>query len=337
MTATKALYAGLLLSGIACGASAAPYLVTDRWPVGGDGGWDLLTVDSDAHLLYLSRATHVTVVDTATGRPVGEIPDTPGVHGIALAPDLNRGFVSAGKANAVKIFDLRTRRVLGTVAVGAKPDAILYEPQARRTVVFNGHSDSATVIDATDGRLVGTIALGGDPELARTDGAGHVYVNLENRSQLAAVDIARLKVSARWALPGCEGPTGLALDAQHHRSFSACANAVLAILDTVSGRPIATLPIGKGVDGAAFDPGTQDVFAPSGEGTLTVVHEIDPDHFAVTQTLATARGARTIALDARAHRLYLPTARFGSAPAGHRKPPVLPGSFVVLVVAARGS
>jgi len=333
-----ALPASLIcLSGIASGASSASYVIADKWPLAGDGGWDYPAVDAGAHLLYLSRATHVMVVDTTTGKALGEIGDTPGVHGIALAPDLGRGFISAGKADLVKVFDLRTREVLASIAVGSKPDAILYEPHTRRVVVLNGHSDNATVIDAASNKVLATIKLGGGPEFARTDGLGHVYVNIENKNELAALDIEALTVTAHWALPGCDGPSGLAFDAVHHRSFSVCANAAMTILDTQSGKSIATLPIGMGVDGAEFDPESQNAFSANGDGTLTVVHEIDPDHFAVSQTLSTPKGARTIALDAQTHRLYLPTAAFGPVKPGvldaHPKPPILPGSFFVLVVA----
>jgi DNA-binding beta-propeller fold protein YncE len=288
--------------------------------------------------LYLSRATHVAIVDTVNGKIVGDIADTPGVHGIALAPDLGRGYISVGKADKVKVFDLRTRDVVATIAVGSKPDAILYEPQTHRVVAFNGHSDNASVIDTADNAVLKTLALGGAPEFGRSDAAGHVYVNLEDKNELAAIDLAALSVTARWALPGCDGPSGLALDAAHHRSFSVCSNAVMVILDTQSGKWVATLPIGHGADGAEFDPGLQNAFSSNGDGTLTIVHESDPSHFAVAQTLATAKGARTLALDTDAHRLYLPTASFGPVQAtaldDHPKPPILPDSFVVLTVAA---
>jgi YVTN family beta-propeller protein len=322
---------------IASGAHAADYSVAEKWALGGDGGWDYPSVDPGAHLLYLSRATHVAVVDTTTGKIAGDIADTPGVHGIALAPDIGRGFISAGKANQVKVFDLRTRGLVASIAVGSKPDAILYDPHSRRVVAFNGHSDSASVIDSATNKVVATIALGGGPEFARSDGAGHVYVNLEDKNELAAIDMESLTVTARWALPGCDGPSGLALDLAHHLSFSVCSNAKMAILDTQSGKGIATLPIGNGVDGAEFDPDSQNAFSSNGDGTVTVVHESDPEHFAVIQTLITAKGARTIALDPNSHRLYLPTASFGpmssAAADEHPKPPILPNTFVVLVVA----
>ncbi len=326
-----------LLCAIASAANAADYAVAEKWPLGGEGGWDYPSVDPGAHLLYLSRATHVAIVDTRGGKIVGDIADTPGVHGIAIAQDLGRGFISAGKANQIKVFDLNTRQVLASIEVGSKPDAIVYDPHTHRVVALNGHSDSASVIDPAVNRVVKTIALGGGPEFARADGAGRVYVNLEDKNQLAVLDMASLQVTARWALPGCDGPTGLALDVIHQRSISVCANAALVVLDTAGGKHIATLPIGHGVDGVEFDPAVANAFSANGDGTITVVHEADPDHFAVVQTLGTAQGARTIALDPQTHRLYLPTASFGPLKAGpldaHPKPPILPDTFMVLVVA----
>ncbi|MGO8975119.1 MAG: YncE family protein [Steroidobacteraceae bacterium] len=330
----------LLIAGMAIASDGAPYVIAERWALGGDGGWDYLSVDGGAHLLYLSRATHVAIVDLATGKIAGDIDGTPGVHGIALAPDLGRGYISAGKANQVKVFDLNTRQVTASIDVGSKPDAILYDRHSHRVVVFNGHGDSATIIDAVAGKLVATLNLGGAPEFARSDEAGHVYVNIENKNELAAIDIDVPAVTAHWALPGCDAPSGLALDAAHHRSFSVCSNAAMAILDTQSGKSLATLPIGHGVDGAEFDSASQNAFSANGDGTLTVVHEADPDHFSVVQNLATANGARTIALDAVTHRIYLPTASFGSISPSlldpHPKSPILPNSFVVLVVAPAG-
>jgi YVTN family beta-propeller protein len=332
---------GGLLAGTAPGgaspAGTASYRVAEKFPIGGDGKWDYPSVDSSTQRLYLSRGTHVIIVDTQSGHIAGDIADTPGVHGIALAPALGRGYISVGKADQVKIFDLKTFAVIASVEVGAKPDAILYEPVTRQVFVFNGHSNNASVIDAASSKVVATIALHGAPEAARADGAGKVFVNLEDTNELVSLDAQRQRVSGRWPLTGCEGPTGLALDSAHRRSFSACANKKISILDVDSGRSIATLPIGAGVDGAEFDADTANAFSANGEGTLTVVHEEDPEHFAVVQTLATARGARTIALDASRHRLYLPTARFeGTAsPTEETKGPIVPGSFFVLVVDAQ--
>jgi YVTN family beta-propeller protein len=318
-------------------AGAVPYQVAQRFPLGGDGGWDYLSVDSTQHLLYLSRATHVAILDTQTGKVVGDIGDTPGVHGIAIAADLHRGYISAGKADQVKVFDLNTRKIIATIAVGSKPDAILYDQGTRQIFAFNGHSDNVSVIDASTDRVVDTVALGGAPEFGRPDGDGNVFVNIEDKNQLVWLSAKTRKVMARWSLPGCDGPTGLALDADHHRSFSVCANAVMTILDTVTGKAIAILPIGKGVDGADFDSESQNAFSANGDGTLTIVHESDPDHFAVIQTLSTAQGARTVALDPATHELFLPTANFGPAKPtlldAHPKPSILPDSFFVLAVA----
>jgi DNA-binding beta-propeller fold protein YncE len=325
---------GVGLMGLAGLAHAGSYAVAEHWALGGEGGWDYPSVDSQAHRLYLSRATHVLIVDTATGRRIADIADTPGVHGIAVAVDLGRGYISEGKANAVKVFELATGKVLADIGVGAKPDAIVYDAKTHRVLAFNGHDDSASVIDARSNAVVKTLALGGAPEAAGSDGAGHVFVNLEDKNQLAAIDAETPAVTAHWTLPGCEGPTGFALDAAHHRAFSSCANAVMAILDTTSGRSLVTLPIGKGTDGAEFDPSLQNAYSANGEGTITIVHESDPEHFSVLETLPTARGARTIALDPATHRLYLPTAEFGTLPAGskEKRPPILPDTFEVLVI-----
>jgi YVTN family beta-propeller protein len=330
----------LALAGAAAAAAAGgkPYAVVRHLPLGGEGGWDYPSVDPKTHLLYLSRADHVSVVDTRGGKEIARIGDTPGVHGIALAPELGRGFISAGKADQVKVFDLKTRAVLATVPTGAGPDAILYDPASRRVFAFNGHGQSVTVIDAKSAAVVATLPLGGKPEFARADGRGMVYANIEDTAELVAIDAKAATLKARWPLPQCEEPSGLALDAAHRRSFSTCGNQTLAILDIDSGRAVANLPIGSGVDGAEFDPARQSVFSANGEGTLSVVLERGPDDFVVQQTLQTRRGARTIALDAATHKLYLPTAEFGPAPepsadTPHPRPKVLSGTFEVLVVA----
>jgi DNA-binding beta-propeller fold protein YncE len=317
---------------------ASEHRLVDRWALGGDGGWDYPTVDSAAHRLYLSRATRVAVIDTRTGKAIGEVPDTPGVHGIAVAADFHRGYASAGKANAVRVFDLDTLRPIDSIPVGAHPDAIVYDPASHEVVTLNGEDNSASVIDVAKNKVIGTIALPGAPEFARSDGAGHVFVNIEDKNEVAVLDLASQKVTAVWPLTGCERPTGLALDARNSRSFSGCGNAVMVVSDTRLGKSIATLPIGHGVDGVEFDALLQNAYSANGEGTLTVVHEgPDPEDFAVAETLPTARGARTIALDAATHRLYLPTAQFGPTPAASAetprpRPPILPDTFEVLVV-----
>jgi YVTN family beta-propeller protein len=327
----------LLGLGFNAAADDSSYFVMGRLAIGGDGGWDYPSVDPNTHLLYLSRADHVTVVDTVSGKSIGEIPDTAGVHGIALAPELNRGFISCGKSNTVKVFDLKSRTLLASVATGDGPDAILYERHTERVFAFNGRGRSVTVIDAKTNIVVATIPLGGKPEFARADGRGGVFVNIEDTAELGMIDARSAVLKARWPLPNCAEPSGLALDAAHHRSFSTCANQILAVTNVDSGQSVASVPIGKGVDGGEFDPMTQNVFSANGEGTLTVVHEGSPDHYTVQQTLSTQRGARTVALDSATHRLYLPTADLSPPPPAndantHPRPTAIPGTFVVLVV-----
>ena len=309
----------------------------NQYKVGGEGGWDILTVDPDTHRLYYGRGTRMQVLDLETGKVIGEIPDLPGIHGVALAPGLNRGFTSNGRDSSVTIFDLKTLAVLGRVPVGRNPDAIIYEPVTKRILVFNAGSRSATAIDAASGTVVGTVALDGRPEFAVADGRGKVFVNLEDSSAVAGFDAKSLKVESRWPLVGGEGPSGIALDRVHHRLFSVCGNEKMVVLDSRTGKVVASLPIGKGPDGAEFDPGTGLAFSPNGEGTLTVIHEDSADKFSVVGTVTTQRGARTMALDPKTHRLYLAAASYGEAPAPtadrpHPRPPMLPDSFVMLVL-----
>jgi DNA-binding beta-propeller fold protein YncE len=337
MKHSRYLLLALLALSLHARAEDVPYRMTGRLAIGGEGGWDLLSIDPSTHLLYLSRADHVTVVDTASGKIAGEIADTPGVHAIALAPELNRGFITCGRANVVKVFDLKTRAVLASVPTGDGPDAILYEPGTQRVFAFNGRGKSATVIDARSNAVLATIALAGKPELARADGRGNVFVNIEDTAELAQIDARAASLKARWPLPKCEEPSGLALDAAHRRGFSTCGNQILAVTNLDSGRSVASVPIGKGVDGGEFDPATQDVLSANGEGSITVVRELGPDQYTVLQTLDTQRGARTIVLDTATHRLYLPTADFGPVPPvtaenPRPRPPPVPGTFVVLVV-----
>jgi DNA-binding beta-propeller fold protein YncE len=330
----------VLTTAVIAAAQPAPgnYRFARPLPIGGEGGWDYLTVDSAAHRLYVSHATRVVVVDTEKNAVVGEIPDTLGVHGIALAPDLGRGFVSSGRAGAVVIFDLKSLAVIATVKVtGENPDAITYEPLSRRVFTFNGGSDNATAIDAASGQIAGTVTLGDKPEFAVADGKGRIYVNLERTSKLAALDARTLKVDSVWALAPCEEPSGLAIDREHRRLFSVCRNKLMAVVDADNGRVITTLPTGSGTDGAAFDPANALAFSANGEGTLTVVHEDSPEKFSVVGNIATKRGARTLALDERTHRIYLPTAQFGPPPSPtaerpHPRPSIVPGTFEILVL-----
>ncbi|MGY4515953.1 YncE family protein [Lysobacter sp. HA18] len=332
------LSAALVLAGCASsGAANTSYAVVSHWPVAGAGHWDLLDVDSQAHRLYVSRGDRVQVIDTDSGRLVGEIKDTPGVHAIALAPKLGRGFSTDGKTDRVTEFDLKTLATIRTIAVaGHSPDAVLYDDATGRLLVFNARSNNASVIDPVAGREIATIAFDGNPELPASDGAGHVFVNIEDRGEVVDIDARSAKVLHTWTLAGCEEPTGLALDAAHARLFSACANGVMAVTDARDGHAIARIPIGEGPDGLAFDASRGDVLVPNGRsGTLTVVHETAPDRFDVVQTLPTRASARTIVLDAKTHRAYLPAAQFGPKPAGvdeDARPPMIDGSFEILAV-----
>jgi DNA-binding beta-propeller fold protein YncE len=312
------------------GAAATGYHVLGEIKAGGEGSWDYLTVDATARRLYISHATHVVVADVDSGKVVGDIPDTPGVHGIALAPELNRGFISNGRGNNVTIFDLKTLKAIGQVETGQNPDSIRYEPKTGRVFTFNGRSANSTAIDAKTGSVAGTIALGGKPEFAVTDGKGTIFVNIENTSEIAVVDAAKLTVTKRYSLSPCDGPSGLAFDAKNRRLFSVCSNRLMAVSDPDAGKVIATPAIGAGSDGCAFDPGTGYAFSSNGDGTLTIVQETG-GKYEVAENVATERGARTIALDEKTHRVFLPTAKTAPS-AGAGRATYLPDSFKVLIV-----
>jgi DNA-binding beta-propeller fold protein YncE len=311
--------------------------VLKTYKLGGEGGWDYLKLDPDSRRLYISRSTHVIVIDADSGKPVGDIPDTPGVHGIALAPELGRGFTSNGREGTVTIFDLTTLKPITKVKVGENPDAILFDPATKRVFTFNGRSKDSTAIDAASGNVVGSIPLGGKPEFAVSTSEGGLFVNLEDKSELLALDPKDLKVKSQWPLAPCQEPSGLALDAKNRRLFAGCDNKIMAVVNADTGKVITTLPIGDGVDANAFDPETGFAFASCGEGVLTVAHEDSPDKFSVVQNVPTEKGARTMALDPKTHDVFLVTAKFGTPPAPtkdqpHPRPPILPDSFVVLVV-----
>ena len=318
--------------------AAGPGLhVIKTFKVGGEGGWDYLEIDPDARHLFISRGTHVIVLDMDSGKTVGDIPDTPGVHGIALAPDLGSGFTSNGREGSVTIFDLKTLNTISKVRdVGQNPDAILYDPATKRAFTFNGRSQDATAIDGASGKVVGKIPLSGKPEFAVTTGAGEIFVNIEDKSEMTAIDPQTLKVKATWPLAPCEGPSGLAIDVKNRRLFAGC-DKKMAVVNADSGKVITTLPIGDGVDADRFDPSNGFAYASCGQGVLTVVHEDSPDKFSIVENVKTAPGARTMALDTKTHNLYVVTAKFGPRPAPtaqdpHPWPPILPDSFVVLVV-----
>jgi len=312
--------------------------VLQRWKIGGDGGWDYLTVGA-AHRLFLSRGTRVDVVDTDSGTVIGTVADTLGVHGIALAPDLHRGFTSNGKADSVTAFDLETLKTLQEVKVPAhNPDAILYEPAGKHVFTFNGKSKDVTVLDAQTLAIVATLPVPDKPEFAADGGDGRIYVNIESEpGQMVVIDSRKLVVEATWALDGCDSPTGLAIDRTHHRLFSVCDGKVMAITNAESGKAVARVPIGEGPDAAAYDAKRGLVFSSNGEGNLTVVRQKSADRYDVVATVPTQRGARTMALDPATGTVYLVTSEFGTPPAAtadqpHPRPQPIPGSFTVLVV-----
>ena len=341
--AARTLGVVLALAAASAGLGAAAQAdsgmqVLQRWKLGGVGGWDYLTVDS-RHRLFLSRGTQVDVVDTQSGKVVGTIPDTQGVHGIALAPDLHRGFTSNGRADSVTVFDLDTLKTIQEVKVPAhNPDCILYDPVGKHVFTFDGRSKDVTVLDAATLAVVATIPVPDKPEFAQDDHAGHIFVNIESDpGQMVVIDSRKLTVQSTWPLPGCNSPSGLAIDRAHRRLFSVCDGNVMAVTNGASGAQVAQVPIGRGPDAAAYDEKRGLVFSSNGEGTLTVVRQESADHYRVLDTLKTQAGARTMALDAATGRVYLVTAEFGPAPAAtpeqpHPRPTPLPDSFTVLVV-----
>lgn len=317
-------------------AQSAPYHVAKRIPAGGEGGWDYLTVDTARHRVYLSRGTHTMVLDTDRDSIVGDIGDTPGVHGIAIADDLGRGYISNGRDSSVTVFDLKTLALVARIrGTGRNPDAIMYEPSTRRVFTFNGGSSTATAIDAARDSIVGTVTLGGRPEFAQADGTGRVFVNLEDKSELVAFNARTLAVEGRYPLAPCEEPNGLALDRATMRLYVGCANDRMAVVDARTGHVVTTLPAGNHIDATAYDPGTGLAFASAGDGTLTVV---DTRARTLTPvTVATGRGGKTMGLDPRTHRVYVPIAQYGPTPAPtaehpRPRPPMIPGSFTVLVL-----
>lgn len=319
------------------------YKFLSEIPIGGEGGWDILTVDAPAHRLYLSHATKVVVVDLEKNAVAGEIADTPGVHAFVAVPTIQRGFSTNGKEAKSSVVDLKTLATISKVDTGEGPDALVYESHRGEVYVFNHKGNSATVIDAKTAKVVSTISLGGSPEFAAVDSAaGRIYCNLEDKSEIVAIDTTKHEVVARWPVAPGEEPSGIAFDETHHRLFAGCHNKMMTMLDTQTGKVVGTVPIGAGVDGCAFDDATQLAFASCGDGTTTIAKEETPQKLTVVQTLKTEPRARTMALDPSTHRIYLPSAQFlpppspspGASPA---RPQVAPNTFKLLVYAPAGS
>jgi len=327
----------LIVMWCATAVAEEPYKFLNEIPIGGEGGWDILTIDSNAARLYLSHATKVVVVDLNKNTIAGEIADTPGVHGFMPVPEFERGFSSNGKEAKSSVVDLTTLKTISKVDTGESPDAIVYEPQHHEVYIFNHKGNSVTVVDAKEAKVVATIPLGGGPEFAVVDqAAGRVYCNIEDKSEVAVIDVAKHEVVARWPIAPGEEASGIALDAAHHRLFATCHNKMMVMLDTETGKVVGTVPIGAGVDGCAFDDATQLAFASCGEGVTTIAKEETPEKLTVVQTLKTERGARTMAIDPKTHRIYLPTAQFqpppspspGTSPA---RPTIVPNTLKLLV------
>ena len=291
--------------------SEESYHVIKKIPIPGQGGFDYLTIDGSARRLYVSHGTQVEVLDVDSGAIVGKIPNTMGVHGIAIAPELGRGFVSDGQTATVTIFDLKTLKPIAEVPAGKKPDAIIYDSASSHVFAFNGGSDSTTVISAADGKVVGTLDLGGGPEFAAADGDGYVFNNLEDQSKLVKINSKKLSVDERWPLAPCEAPSSMAMDRPNRRIFIGCRSKVMAVVDADSGKVITTVAIGDHVDASAFDPESKLIFNSNGEGTISIIHEDSPDTYSVVQTVKTLPRAKTLALDLQTHRVFLSTVEDG--------------------------
>lgn len=323
--------ATLFVTSVALVRADITYHLLKEIPIGGEGGWDYLSVDSAARRLYVSHASKVVIIDLAKSTVAGEITNTPGVHGVALAPELHRGLVTCGRENKAALVDLTTLQILSKTETGANPDGMLFEPGHQEFYTFNGRGESATVIDAKSGKVVATIPLGGKPEFAVVDvSANLVFNNLEDKNELVAIDTGKHTVVHRWPISPGEEASGLAFDETHHHLFLGCGNKLMAMMDSASGKVLATVPIGDGVDANAFDPGTQLAFASCGDGTTTIARAAG-DTLTVVQTLQTERGSRTMTIDPATHNIYLAAATFEAPVAGQRRGKMAPGSFKILV------
>jgi YVTN family beta-propeller protein len=308
------------------------YKIVNKIHVEGDGGWDYLNVDEVNGKIFVSHATVAQAIDIKTGKLVGTIPDTKGIHGIAIANDLNKGFTSNGRDSSVTVFNLKTFEVITKIKItGQNPDAILYDPFSQKVFTCNGGSSNSTVIDAKTNKEIASIPLDGRPEFSASDGKGKIFINIEDKSVINVINSSTLKVEQHWSIAPGEGPSGLALDNQNHRLFSVCSNKLMVVIDAGTGKVITSLPIGDRCDGVAFDPANKRAYASNGEGSITVVQEVNSNSFKVLETVTTLPGAKTIAIDKTSHHLYLTTAEYETAPtATNRRPPVKPNSFQIL-------
>jgi len=314
-------------------AAQKSFKLADRVKLGGEGGWDYLAYDGDAKRVFITRGTHVMVVDAKTLKATDDITGLAGIHGVALAPELGRGFITSGGDDMLAIFDLKTLKVLDKVKVGGRPDAVLYDASAKRVYTFNAKTQDSTVVDAATGKIVGTVPLDGKPETGVADGKGNVYVNLEDRSEIVRIDTTKLKVAEHYPMAGCDEPSALAIDVAHRRLFAGCASKIVAVVDPDAGKLVTTVDICSGVDAGAFNPKTQQIFMSCGDGMLTVIHQDSPGKYSVVQNVPTAKGARTMALDTESNTVYTVTAQFDPTPPppGQRRK-MIPDTFELLVV-----
>jgi DNA-binding beta-propeller fold protein YncE len=335
MTTRRLFAIAIALLTVAATPIPAPgYHIVSTFAPGGEGSWDYLAFDTDGHRLFIARQNRIMVVDPTSGKLLGEVPGINGAHGVAFSQANNRGFATEGAGASVTMFDLKTLQVISRIKAEDDADGIVFDATTKRVFTMNGDAHSSSVIDVTTASNIGTVALGGKPEFGVTAGNGKLYANLTDTAEVVEIDAAGMKVTRRWPVAPCASSTGLSIDVAHNRLFTVCRNKYLAISDVVAGKLVTTLPIGAGVDASAFDPETELVFASNGEGTLSVVHEDTPDTYTVVETVPTGAGAKTMALDPASHRVYLGTAEFGPVDpnAARRRPPMLPGSFKLLVL-----
>jgi DNA-binding beta-propeller fold protein YncE len=333
----------LLLSLCAVPLSGQSYEITHTYKVGGDGGWDYVIPDAPNHRLFVGRQNRVMVVDMNNGRLIAEVTGIKGAHGTALAPATGHGFATSGNDGSIVMFDLKTYKTLARIPAAEDADAIIYDPASKRIFSFNGDANSSTVVDPAKGTLVKNISLGGKPEYGQSARNGKIYVNLVDSSQIVEIDTKSLAVTRRWSTAPCKNPVSMAIDTRHQRLFSGCRSGVMAISDYRNGSIVATVPIGRGVDGAGYDPVLRDAYASNVDGTLTVIHQESPDSYRVVENVQTAEGGRNMGLDPATHRIYVVSAKFGPVPTDstaanpRRRPPIVPGSFTVIVVEPVGT
>jgi len=323
--------------------SPQSYEITHTYNIGGEGGWDYVVTDGPRHRVFIGRQNRLMVVDMNDGHLIGEVTGINGAHGVALVTDIGRGFATSGNDSSILMFDLKTFKGQLKIPAAEDADAIIYDTVSKKVFSFNGDANSSTVVEPRRGTRVGTVPLGGKPEYGQSAGNGKVYVNLVDSSQIAEIDTKTLTVTRRWSTALCKNPVSMAIDTKHQRLFSGCRSGVMAISDYKNGRLITTVPIGRGVDGAGYDPVTRDAYASNVDGTLTVIHQDTPDSYHVVENVQTAQGGRNMGLDPASHRIYVVSAKYGPVPAEstatnpRRRAPIVPGTFMVMVVEPVGS